>query len=452
MGQVHLLLPSLGKGVRWEFEEFLFTILLGGKKPIGVGVVHPKKIKNDLMGRIKICFLWWLVCVVGIPAFAQRGMPPKQRTSTLSHTTFAMHMDFLPDMVELLKVPDGWEVEVAASILGKPRMLYPGPDGSLYVTRRDGGDVLLLKDRDGDHRFDDVVTVVSDFKTVHGITSRDRYLYLCSNKELRRYAMNADGTVGDAEVLINDLPNGGQHPNRTIDFGPDGMLYISVGTECNDCKEGDKELATMLQVDPKTWERKIYASGLRNTIGFDWHPATGEFWGLDNGADAKGDNWPPEEVNRIVQDGNYGFPFAYGDREIDKTREDPAGDDKENWVQNTEPSMYELRAHTAPIAFQFFPAGANVPSEYHGDGLVCLHGSWNKRMPVGFNVTRIRFDNGVPVDHEVFLSGFLKPGFLMFKRKARFGRPAGLAIMPDGVIYVSDDANGVIYAIQPEAL
>jgi len=390
--------------------------------------------------------------VLSLTAFSQRGLPPKEKTSVTTNTKFPMHLDFLPDMVKLLKVPDGWEVKVAASVLGRPRMLHPGPNGSLYVTRRDAADVLLLRDKDGDHKFDDAITVVYDFKSVHGITSKDNYLYLCSNRELRRYPMNADGTVGDPEVLINDMPSGGQHPNRTIAFGPDGMLYITIGTECNDCKEDDMEVASILQVDPKNWKRKIYASGLRNTIGFDWHPATGELWGIDNGADTKGDNWPPEEVNRIVEEGNYGYPFAYGKREIDKTRDDPPGDDKEHWVQSTEPSVLDLPAHMAPIAFHFFPNNNNTPIGYAGDGLVCMRGSWNKSKPIGFNVTRIRFKNGVPVGHEDFLSGFLKPGFLMFKRKARFGRPAGLAMTPDGVIYVSEDANGVIYAIQRKTI
>jgi glucose/arabinose dehydrogenase len=212
------------------------------------------------MNRLKLQTLCLLTFVAAFPAFSQRGLPPKEKTATVTHTKFPMHLDFLPDMVKLLKVTDGWEVKVAASILGRPRMLHPGPNGSLYVTRRDAADVLLLKDKDGDHRFDDAITVVYDFKSVHGITTKDNYLYLCSNRELRRYPMNTDGTVGAAEVLIKDMPSGGQHPNRTIAFEPDGILYITVGTECNDCKEDDIELASILQIDPKTWMRKLYAS------------------------------------------------------------------------------------------------------------------------------------------------------------------------------------------------
>ncbi|WP_432710706.1 PQQ-dependent sugar dehydrogenase [Pedobacter sp.] len=400
------------------------------------------------MKNMKFYYLLVFTLWCSLPVFAQRGLPPKEKTRTIHITKYPQHLDFLPEMVKLLKVPRGWEVSVAASGLGRPRMLYNAPNGGIYVTRRDAGDVLLLKDNDGDNKFEDLVTVLYEFKGVHGITMKDNYLYLCNNTQLRRYPVLADGKLGEMELLIDDLPSGGQHPNRTIEFGPDGMLYISVGTLCNDCKESDKEAASMLQVDPKTWERSIFASGLRNTIGFDFHPATGELWGIDNGGDAKGDHWPPEEVNHIVKGGNYGYPFAYGKREVDRSREDPQGDVKEEWVKTTMPSTLELPAHMAPIAFRFFRNEPNIPSGYSGDGLVAWHGSWNSSKPVGFKVQRIRFKNGTPVKAEDFLTGFLKPGFLMFKRKARFGRPAGIIINPTGVVYVSDDANGVIYAIK----
>lgn len=382
--------------------------------------------------------------------FSQRGVPPKSKTKSILVTKYAQHLDFLPPMVKLLNVPSGWEVSIAAFGLGKPRMLYYGVNGELYITRRDGGDVLMLKDRDGDLKFELLTTVAADFKGVHGITIRDGWMYLCNNNELRRYQMKNDGSLDTAwQTLITDLPDGGQHPNRTMDFGPDGKLYISVGTLCNDCKESDNETAAMLQVDPVTWKRTMFATGLRNTIGFDWHPQTGQLWGLDNGGDGKGNKWPPEELNNIKQGGIYGYPFAYGKQQVDQSREDPAGDTKEEWVKNTVGSSLELPAHMAPIGFRFFGTGASIPAGYSGDGLVCWHGSWNRSKPVGFKVQRIKFRDGQPVSADDFLTGFLKPGFLFFKRKARFGRPAGVTITPTGVVFISDDANGVIYAIKP---
>ena len=390
--------------------------------------------KTNLLGMAALT----AVCA-GQALSAQRGTPPKE-VVTITHTTnYPEHLDFIPEMAGMLKVPDGWTVSVAASGLGKPRMLYLTPGGDLYVTRRDAGDVLLLKDVNRDGKFDEVKTVLAEFKGVHGITMKDGFLYVCNNNELRRYRTNTDGTLSDKEMLFNDMPAAGQHPNRTLDFGPDGKLYLSIGTLCNDCKESDREAATLVQVDPLTWERKIYASGLRNMIGFGWHPQTAELWGMDNGGDAKGDDWPPEELNQIKEDKNYGYPFAYAKREVDKTREDPAGDSKEKWVMNTEPSVMEFQAHMAPIGFRFFPSGA----PFSGDALVNWHGSWNRSKPVGFKVQKIHFENGKPVSAEDFLSGFLKG-------KTRFGRPAGVAIASSGKVFVSDDANGVIYSVQPK--
>ncbi|WDF46061.1 PQQ-dependent sugar dehydrogenase [Chryseobacterium sp. KACC 21268] len=368
---------------------------------------------------------------------AQRGVPPKEVTTITHSTNYAEHLDFLPEMVSLLKVPSGWKVSIAASGLGKPRMLYYTPNGDLYITRRDTGDVLLLKDPNGDGQFEEIKTVVAEFKGVHGITMKDGWLYLCNNNELRRYQMNADGTLGLSQMLFKDMPSAGQHPNRTMDFGPDGKLYISIGSLCNDCKESDKEAATMIQVDPLTWKRSIFASGLRNTIGFDWSPANNELWGVDNGGDAKGDDWPPEELNNIKEGKNYGYPFAYAKKEVDKSREDPAGNSKEKWVETTESSVMEFQAHMAPLGFQFFPAG----SSYSGYALVNWHGSWNRSKSVGFKVQKIKFSNGQPVAAEDFLTGFLQG-------KTRFGRPAGLAITQTGTVFISDDANGVLYSIK----
>jgi glucose/arabinose dehydrogenase len=399
------------------------------------------------MNRIRI--LLPLLLFLFIQGAAQRGVPPRHKAKNKFVAKWAQHMDFLNPMVKLLKVKDGWDVSVAASGLGRVRMMQPMPDGSLYVTRRDGHDVLLLKDNNGDNKFDEIRTVEFLYRGVHGITAKDGYLYLCNNTQLRRYPIQPDGMLGTAEILKADLPSGGQHPNRTIAFGPDGMLYITIGTLCNDCKETDPGVAAVWQVDPKTWKHTIFATGLRNTIGFDFHPQTGEMWGLDNGGDGKGNRWPPEEVNRIVKGGLYGFPFVYGKREIDRTRDDPPGDTKEAFALSTEPSVLELTPHSAPIAFQFFRGGqGNIPAEYTGDALACFHGSWNRSKLVGFKVQRIRFQNGVATGTEDFLTGFLKPGFPFFKRKAYMGRPAGVTITANGVVYVSDDANGVIYAIK----
>ncbi|MES2629788.1 MAG: PQQ-dependent sugar dehydrogenase [Bacteroidota bacterium] len=389
-----------------------------------------------------------IALALNLSVSAQRGSIPREKTRNKYVTNYPQHIDFQPYMVKQLKVPKGWEVSVVAYGLGKPRMLYAGEPGTLYVTRRDAGDVLLLKDKDGDSKFEELQTVAADFPGVHGITMKDGWMYLCNNNQLRRYKMKPDGTLeADCDTLIANLPNGGQHANRTMDFGPDGMLYLSIGSTCNDCKESDKEMAAMVKIDPSTWKRTIYAAGLRNTIGFDWHPQTKEMWGPDNGSDAKGSHWPPEELNRIQDGVNYGFPYAYGNKKkIDYSREDPSGDSKELVVKHTQGSVMEFKAHSAPIGFRFFPV--NSGEIMSGDALVCWHGSWNRSHPRGFKVEWIQFRNGTAVKSKDFVTGFLRPGFLFFRRKARFGRPTGVEITNGGVVYISDDANGVIYAVK----
>ena len=385
-----------------------------------------------------------LVFTAALLGFCQKGIPVKDVVNINTVTKYAQPVDFNPEMLKNLKVPEGWEVSIAASGLGKPRMLFFGKKGELYVTRRDAGDILLLTDKDNDGKYDEVKTAVADFKGVHGISIKDNYIYGLNNNELRRYKIQPDGTGDDdsKQILINDLPSGGQHSNRTMEFGPDNLIYMTVGSVCNDCV-GDKETATILTVDPANFnKRMIYASGLRNTIGIDWHPVTGELWGLDNGCDYKGDTWPPEELNKLVKNADYGFPFSYGKGEVDKTREDPVGNTKEEMAKASMPSMMEFPAHAAPIAFQFF--GNNTP--FAGDGLVCWHGSWNASNVVGYKVERIKYKDGAPVGKEDFLSGFL-----INNNTQQFGRPAGVVISAEGMVYVSDDSNGVVYCIKPKS-
>lgn len=378
----------------------------------------------------------------GIKTFAQKGLPPKVSTSANVNTNYPQHIDFKESMVSDLIVPAGFKVNVVATGLGKPRMMAINKNGSLYITRRDQGDVLMLTDTDGDGRFDDLKTVWANFKGVHGIAVRNQTIYLSSSKELKKAAINDDGMLKDTVTVFSDLPEGGQHDNRYLGFGPDELLYISVGSDCNDCSETNPEHATIVQVSADEKSRKIFARGLRNTIGFDWNPQTKEMWGCDNGTDWRGDSIPPEELNRIVAGGNYGWPQVYGKQQVDQTREDPLGTTKEAYAKTTVPAVLTFPAHSAPIDFKFLTKATPFPPDYKDDALVCWHGSWNRKKPEGYKVQRIKFENGKPTGAEDFFAGFLsKDG------KTRFGRPAGLAISDKGMVYISDDESGVIYSV-----
>ena len=383
-----------------------------------------------------------MFCVATV--FAQKGIPAPAVVTASVNTNFPQHEDFKESMLSRLKVPAGFSVSIAATGLGKPRMLAVGMNGSLYVTRRDVGDVLLLNDLNGDEKFEEMKTIVANFKGVHGITIHEGWLYLCATKKLARGKLNVDGTVGPLDTLIYDLPDGAQHDNRTIAFGPDGKLYITIGSSCNDCKETNPEHATMLQANADGTNRRVYARNLRNTLGFDWHPQTRELWGMDHGTDWRGDEIPPEELNKLIDGGDYGWPLVYGKQQVDETREDPIGTTKEAYAKTTQPAVLTFPAHSAPIDFRFLNKATLLPQAYQDDALVTMHGSWNKKNPDGFNILRIHYENGKPVKSETFLTGFLGAN-----GRSRFGRPAGLAITEKSLIYFSDDANGVIYCIKP---
>ena len=382
--------------------------------------------------------LFWVEVAMG-----QKGLPSDTPTSATVNTFYPAIVDFNDSLTHNLKLADGYTLGVAATGLGKPRMMAIAPNGGLYVTRRNTGDVLVLTDPGQDGRFQTLKTVISKFPGVHGIAVRDGWIYLCSPKILAKGKLNPDYSIGPLDTIVNNLPEGGQHDNRTLGFDKEGFLYISVGSDCNDCKETNPEHATIVRMKTDGSDRKVYARGLRNTIGFDWHPVTGELWGMDHGTDWRGDSIPPEELNLIKEKGNYGWPQVYGKQQVDNTREDPLGTTKAAYAKTTEASTMEFPAHSAPINFKFYSTPAARDSS-ELTALVTMHGSWNRKNPEGYNVQAIRFSNGRPVRVEKFLDGFLSAD-----GKSRFGRPTGLAISTTGIIYLSDDENGVIYAIRP---
>ncbi len=351
-------------------------------------------------------------------------------------------LEFNESLLQELKIPDGFGISVFAKDLGNPRNIAVAPDGTVYVTRREQGDVLALRDRNRDGQADDIQTVASGYKFVNGITIRQDRLYFVTDRQVYSARLGRDGEVGRPDLLIGDLPDAGQHPNRTIAFGPDGLLYISVGSTCNACNDSNAESATLLQAQPDGRTRTIYAKGLRNTIGFAWHPQTGELWGMDHGSDWRGDDQPPEELNLIQQGANYGWPFCWGDRQPDVyLQNQPPDMTKEEYCANTQPPVLTYTAHSAPLAMLFYTA-SQFPEEYRNDAFVTMRGSWNRKEPAGYKVVRVRYQNGKPTEFQDFITGFLNES-----GTAQFGRPVGMAIATDGSLLFTDDTNGVIYRV-----
>lgn len=345
------------------------------------------------------------------------------------------------DRIKALKLPEGFTVAPFAQGLGNARIVAVSPEGFVYVSRREEGDVLLLKDENGDGKADGPPITVANRAQAHGLAIKDGTLYLATVKEVFTARIEKDGTLGPLTMIIGNLPDAGQHPNRTLAFGPDGMLYISIGSTCNACNESNPENATLLRATPDGKSRTIFASGLRNTIGFDWNPQTGELWGLDHGIDLLGDEVQPEELNRLERGKQYGWPHVYGAGDIYPQSTPVGGVTKPQWRDQSEPMVIGYTAHAAPMQMAFLK-GSGFPAEYEGDAFATMRGSWNRNPASGYEVVRIHFEKGEPTSIEPFLGGFLTDG-----GKTHFARPVGLAFAKDGALLMSDDVNGVLYRI-----
>ena len=382
-----------------------------------------------------------LMSTLAAPAFAQDEKTETRRNE--ANILRPAKVEATPERIASLKAADGLEVKPFATGLKNARILVVAPDGTVYVSRREQGDVLMLRDANGDGAADGEPTIVATRPSVHGLAIHDGKLYMATVKEIFVAPINADGTLGEETLLVGDLPDGGQHPNRTLAFGPDGMLYVSVGSTCNACNETNPEHATLLRMSPDGKSRTIFASGLRNTIGFGWHPQTGELWGADHGIDLLGDEQQPEEFNRIELGKQYGWPHVYGKGELNpQSAPPPGGITREQWAAISVPMSLGYTAHAAPMQMAFHPGGGAVPADYANDAFIAMRGSWNRAKPSGYEVVRVHFANGKPQSMEPILSGFLVDG-----GQQHFGRPVGVAVAKDGALLVGDDVNGVIYRL-----
>jgi glucose/arabinose dehydrogenase len=345
-----------------------------------------------------------------------------------------------------LKLPDGFAINVYRSGLGQARMLAVH-GGHVYVTQPMQGNVLRLVDADEDGAAEAQAVVASNLPMVHGIAFFDDEVFLANVHSVYRGSVEADGSFGTLTEIISDLPDGGQHPLRTLGVGPDDLLYISVGSDCDACRETNPEHATILRstlAGQAAGARTILASGLRNTIGFGWHPVTDALWGMDHGSDWRGNDLPPEELNAIVAGNDYGWPYCYGNREPDPIIQDPPDTTKAAYCAGTEPPVLLSQAHEAPIGMAFY-TGESFPERYLNGAFVAFRGSWNRKPATGYRVGFIPFEGGQPQAGEDFVDGFL-----IQDGSATFGRPAGIAVAPDGALLFTDDTNGIVYRVQYE--
>lgn len=337
-----------------------------------------------------------------------------------------------------IRLPPGFAIDIYADGVGNARQMALSPNGIVYVGSRGEGKVYAVVDRNRDGRADRVHTIASGLNMPSGLAYRDGALYVAAVSRVLRY----DGIDGRLEnppkpvVVSDDFPTERHHGWKFIAFGPDGLLYVPVGAPCNICNEEKKNpiFASIARIKPDGSGREIFAHGVRNTVGFDWHPETKELWFTENGRDMMGNDRPPDELNHAPKKGlHFGFPYCHG-RDI----KDPELGSRP--CSEFTPPARELDPHVAAIGMRFY-TGSMFPAEYKNRILFAEHGSWNREEPIGYRVMMVRLEGNRAVSYEPFAEGWLR------KNGRAWGRPADVLVMPDGALLVSDDEAGVIYRI-----
>lgn len=345
-----------------------------------------------------------------------------------------------------LLAPSNMSVSVYATGLKSARFFSFNENNTLFVGTKDNDKIYAMRDRDGDGRAENMVTIDSGLNSPHSVFYFENDLYVGEENRVSVYRnITDDGTFQRKDIIIDNLPSGnrlqgGGHKTRTVAVGPDKKLYVSIGSSCNVCIEDDSRRATIMRFNLNGSGGEILAQGLRNTVGFDFDEQ-GQLYGADMGRDQIGDDIPPEEINRIIPTRNYGWPYCYG-----QGINNPEFKDKVLYCQNdTEKPVFELQAHSAPLGFVFLKSAQRQawPAQYAQGFFVALHGSWNRTVPTGYKVIWVDTSSGTPKQYN-FLSGWLGSD-----AKA-WGRPAGLGFDNQGALYVSDDKQGKIYKVTPQ--
>ena len=337
--------------------------------------------------------------------------------------------------LDTIELPEGFEIHVYADGVDNARQMALGREGTLFVGSRRAGRVHAVVDSDGDYRADTVHLIADGLQMPSGVAFRDGSLYVAAISRVLRFdGIEASLENPPAPELVSDaFPDDEWHGWKFIDFGPDGMLYVPVGAPCNVClRDG---YAGIKRMRPDGGGLEDYVQGVRNTVGFDWDPVSGDLWFTDNGRDHLGDNRPPDELNHVTEQGqHFGFPFCHGgdipDPEWGKRRD----------CDEFRPPAQKLGPHVAAIGMTFY-TGEQFPTAYRGDVLIAEHGSWNRSEKIGYRVTRVTLNEArEPVAYAPFASGWLQG-------EQAWGRPADVLVLPDGSLLVSDDEADAIYRI-----
>ena len=368
-----------------------------------------------------------------------------------------------------IQLPEGFKLEVFADFTkhppitsGAPRMMALDAAGNLYVSMPRQGKVVMLARNQPENQ---AVLVADNLNAPHGLVFVGEKLFVAHQDgivvlEKDPQATSASGWPAKTVTgLVKNLPTGG-HTLKTLKLGPDGLLYINVGSSCNVCNESDPLRATILRytTDGKAAgalatlgrhaPNPIFASGLRNSQGFAWHPQSQAMFATNNGADNRSeikngpvnDELPPEHLNLIAAGKHYGWPYCWGvAKDSQGMYSDPNFAGEADFCKSATPPAITFVSHSTPMGITFLDK-TNWPAEYKHDAIVALHGSWNRKTPSGYKLVRVRFDGDKPIAVSDFATGWLHGN-------AAFGRPVDVIVGADGALYVSDDRADVIYRI-----
>ncbi len=350
-----------------------------------------------------------------------------------------------PDASSLstIKLPPGFSIEVYASNLTNPRQMVLSPNGTLFVgSMRLGGkepkDIYAVVDRDKDNKADEVIAVAKGLQSPNGVAFHDNALYVAEMNRLLRFDnIEANLKTPPPPVVVAKLPGEAQHGWKFIAFGPDGKLYVPVGAPCNICdrRKEDPRFASILRMNADGSDAQVYVYGVRNSVGFDFHPTSRELWFTNNGRDMLGDNVPPDTLNRVSKQGvDFGYPYCHAgdipDPEFGKARK---------CSEFISPAQ-KLGPHVASLGMAFY-TGSMFPEEYRNQIFIAEHGSWNRSQKSGYRLTVVKLDaKGNAISYEPFAEGWLQG-------QSNWGRPVDVLVMPDGALLVSDEQANVIYRI-----
>jgi len=343
-------------------------------------------------------------------------------------------------LLDQILLPEGFRIDVFADNLENPRSLALGPKGTVFVgTRRnDGNFIYAITDKNNDNKPDTIIQVSRGLKwNPMGVAMRGNDLYVGEIDRILKYENLEDHLFDPPEPkLIFNYPPEKKHGDKYIRFGPDDKLYVPVGAPCNNCLEENPIFASITRINPDGSGFEVYAHGVRNSRGYDWHPSTRELWFSDHGRDHLGDDMPPCEVNIAPQAGmHFGFPFCHG-----AAISDPEFGAQKPCADFVAP-VHDLVAHAAPVSLKFY-TGDMFPQEYHGQILVAEHGSWNSKKKKGYRIMLLKLEGNQVVSYEPFVWGWLDE-----EKNDAWGRPVDILQMPDGSLLLSDDYAGVIYRI-----